>query len=108
VKRGDVVIVREPGTPAAKVRPCVVVTRESAMPHTSKLTICPLTSTLKGVEGGRPFVAPADGNGLRAPSEVQVDWIFTLKVDQIGRQIGYLDGATMSEVDVAIRNWLAL
>jgi mRNA interferase MazF len=85
-----------------------VVTRQSAIPHTSKLTLCPLTSTLKGAEGGRPFVAPGTENGLRSPSEVQIDWIFTLTLKHIGQRIGQLNEATMFEIDTALREWLAL
>ncbi len=108
MKRGDVVLVREPGSPAGKARPCVVVQRTSALEGGNKATVCPLTSTLRGPAGQRPFVAPTAANGLRTPSEVQVDWIFTHNLDRMGAVLGSVDGATMDAVDEALRRWLDL
>ena len=77
MKRGDLVLIREPGTPAAKPRPCVVVQRNSLIDVAAKITVCPPTSGLSGSARQRPFVAPDERNGLRVPCEVQVDWIYT-------------------------------
>ena len=108
MKRGDLVLVREPGTPASKPRPCVVVQRDSALEVGAKITVCPLTSHLRGAVGQRPFVAPTAENRLRAPSEVQIDWIFTHPVERMGETIGKLDQATMATVDESLRRWLDL
>jgi mRNA interferase MazF len=108
MRRGDVVLVREPGSPASKARPCIVVQRESALAVADKATVCPLTSKLRGSAGERPFVAPTAQNGLRAPSEVQVDWIFTHRMDNMGEVIGKLDEPTMALIDTALRRWLDL
>lgn len=108
MKRGDLILVREPNTPASKPRPYVVVQRDSALDAPVKVTGCPLTSHLRGTEGQRPFVAPTPGNGLRLPSEVQVDLIYTHPVERIDGVIGSLDSATMQAIDVALRRWLAL
>lgn len=101
-------VIRETGTSAGKARPCIVVQRSSALATTTKVTVCPLTSRLKGSAGQRPFVAPSDGNRLQMPSEVEVDWIYTHSIDRIGGVIGSLDAATMDEVDRALRRWLQL
>jgi mRNA interferase MazF len=108
MKRGDLILVREPNTPAAKARPYVVVQRESALDSPTKITGCPLTSHLRGGEGQRPFVAPTADNGLRIPSEVQVDNIYTHPIERIDGVIGSLDPTTMMAVDAALRRWLAL
>ena len=42
--RGDIVLISEPGTPASKTRPCVIVQRDSSLEAATKLTVCPLTS----------------------------------------------------------------
>ncbi len=102
------VLVREPGTPAGKSRPCIVIQRDSALDVATKVTVCPLTSHVRGPSGQRPFVAPGPENGLRKPSEVQVDWIFTHPVEFIGGVIGRLDQPTMNQVDIALRRWLDL
>jgi mRNA interferase MazF len=108
MKRGDVVLVREPGTPASKARPCVVVHRDGAKGAETKVTVCPLTSHLRGVVGERPLVVPTPENRLRAPSEVEVDWIFTHPIDAVGEVIGHLDTPTFETVEVALRRWLDL
>ena len=108
MKRGDVIIVRFPGSPAAKARPCVIVQRQSALPTAAKITVCPLTSHLRGTVGQRPFVAPVASTGLHAPSEVAVDWIFTYPIECVGKIVGHLDDPTMESVDIGIRRWLDL
>lgn len=108
MKRGDIVLVREPGTPASKARPCVVVQRSSSLPMAAKISVCPLTSRLRGARGQRPFVAPDPGNGLSKPSEVQVDWIYTHEIQYIGGQIGSVDEATLEQIGIALRRWLDL
>ena len=99
---------REQGSPASKARPCVVVQRDSALAVAVKVTVCPLTSQLRGAAGQRPSVAPTGDNRLRAPSEVEVDWIFTHPVERIGEVIGHLDPPTLAQVDGALRRWLDL
>lgn len=108
MKRGDVILVREPNTPASKARPYVVVQRDSALDDPIKVTGCPLTSTLRGAAGQRPFVAPSADNGLRKPSEVEVDHIYTHPMERIGGIIGHIDAPTMAVIDQALRRWLDL
>ncbi len=108
MKRGDIVVVREAGSAAGKARPCVVVQRNAALDAPAKATVCPLTSRLRGAIGQRPFVAPTPDNGLRTPSEIEVDWIFTHPVERIGAVIGRVDDPTLEQVDVMLRRWLDL
>jgi mRNA interferase MazF len=108
MKRGDIVLIREPGTPASKARPCVIVQRTSTLDDPPKITACPLTSELRGAAGQRPFVAPGPGTGLRRPSEVEIDWIYTHRVDHVGAVIGSVDSATLDLIDIALRRWLDL
>ena len=108
MRRGDVVLIREPNTPASKARPYVVVQRTSTLDVSTKVTACPLTTRLRGSEGRRPFVVPTPGNGLREPSEVEVDWVYTHPATRVDRVIGCLDDATMTQVDDALRRWLSL
>lgn len=108
MKRGDVIIVREPNTPAGKSRPYVVIQRGSALESFTKVTGCPLTSVVRGTAGQRPFIAPSEQNGLRRPSEVEVDWVYTHPIERIDGVIGHLDGPTMAAIDVALRRWFDL
>ena len=86
----------------------MVVQRDSALAVAGKVTVCPLTSRLRGAAGQRPFVAPTAENRLQVASEVEVDWIFTHPVERIGKVIGSLDQPTLSDVDRALRRWLDL
>ena len=108
MRRGDLVLVREPNTPASKARPYVVVQRDSTLQATRKVTGCPLTSQLRGLPGQRPFLAPDEGNGLRYPSEVEIDLIYTHPIERIGAVIGRVDPNTMKAIDQALRRWLEL
>jgi len=108
LKRGDLVLLSAINSPASKPRPCVVIQRDSALAVANKVTVCPLTSRLRGPAGERPFVAPSPENGLRVPSEVEVDWIFTCAIDRVGGVIGRLDDPAMTLIDQALRRWLAL
>ena len=108
MKRGEVVLVRERGTPAGKARPCVVIQRDTTLDRASKVTVVPLTSSLAGETTVRPLVAPDRTNGLLALSQAEVDWIFTTKVTNVGRTIGKLDEAIMTAIGLALRRWLDL
>jgi mRNA interferase MazF len=108
VRRGDLVLVRGGGGPAAKPRPCLVVQRSSTIDGAPKITICPLTSTIRVSSDSRPVLQPSDSNGLTKISQVQIDWIFTYAVDRIEKRIGTLDDIDMHSVDLALRRWLDL
>lgn len=108
MKRGDLVLIREPNSPASKVRPYVVVQRDSGLDDPAKITACPLTSRLNGLAGQRPFVAPDEHNRLSRPSEIEIDWIYTHRIERVDGVIGRLDAPTMDAVDRALKNWLSL
>ena len=108
MRRGDVIIIREPNTPASKARPYVVVQRDITLQNATKITGCPITSTIQGRAGQRPIIVPSDQNGLRHPSEVEIDWTFTHPLERIGGRIGSLDEDTMKAIDMALRRWLEL
>lgn len=108
MKRGDLVLVREPKTPAAKPRPFLILQHDSTLPDAAKITACPLTTTLRSEPGLRPLVMPSRENGLRAPSEVEFDWIHTFPRRSVGPRIGRLDESTQNAVDTALRTWLDL
>lgn len=101
-------LIRQPGTPASKARPHVIIQHDSTLDAAPKVTVCPLTSQLRGAESLRPFVLPDDGNGLHKPSEVEFDWIYTYPSTFVAKRIGSLDDVTMTHVDEALSLWLDL
>jgi mRNA-degrading endonuclease toxin of MazEF toxin-antitoxin module len=50
----------------------------------------------------------SDANGLKEPSEVQVDKVQSLRRDRIERVVGYVPPSIMLAVDVALRRWFDL
>ena len=70
-----------------KARPVLVLTREVVRPHLSRVTVAPITTTVRGLSTEVP-VGPA--NGLDHDSVVSCDNIVTVPVDTLGRQLGFL------------------
>ncbi len=70
-----------------KTRPVLVLTREMVRPYLSRITVAPITSTIRGLSTEVP-VGPA--NGLDHPSVVSCDNVVTVPKSALGRQIGRL------------------
>jgi len=70
-----------------KLRPALVLTRDIALPYLTKVTIAPITSTIRGLSTEVPL-GPA--NGLDHPCAASCDNITTVPKDAITRQIGLL------------------
>ena len=73
-----------------KTRPALILTREAARGAMSKVTIAPITSTIKGLSSEVP-VGPA--NGLDHEGVVSLDNVLTVPVDLLGRSVGFLQDA---------------
>jgi len=70
-----------------KRRPVLVLTRELVRPHLTRVTVAPITSTIRGLSTEVPV---GTENGLDHPSVVSCDNIVTVLNSALGRQIGYL------------------
>ena len=70
-----------------KTRPVVILTREAARAAMTKVTIAPITSTVKGLSSEVP-VGP--DNGLEQPSVISLDNVVTIPADLLGRSVGFL------------------
>jgi mRNA interferase MazF len=70
-----------------KTRPVVVLTRAAARAAMTKVTIAPITSTVKGLSSEVP-VGP--DNGLEQPSVISLDNVVTIPADLLGRSVGFL------------------
>ena len=70
-----------------KTRPVLVLTRELVRPHLSRVTVAPITSTIRGLSTEVP-VGP--DNGLDHPSVVSCDNVVTVLTSALGRQVGRL------------------
>jgi mRNA interferase MazF len=83
-----------------KVRPVLVLTRQVVRPHLSRVTVAPITTTIRGLSTEVP-VGPV--NGLDQDGVVSCDNIVTVPADAVGRQVGVLLAAQESTLAEAIR-----
>jgi mRNA interferase MazF len=70
-----------------KSRPVLVLTRELVRPYLTRVTVAPITSTVRGLSTEVP-VGPR--NGLDHESVVSCDNILTVPAAALGRHLGYL------------------
>jgi len=70
-----------------KTRPVVVLTREPVRPYLGRVTVAPITSTVRGLG---TEVAVGLENGLDGASVVSCDNVTTIPVEALGRMVGYL------------------
>lgn len=82
-----------------KTRPAVVLTRAAARAAMTKVTVAPITSTVKGLSSEVP-VGPA--NGLDHDGAISLDNVVTVPTDRLGRTIGFLTSAQEADLARAI------
>ena len=83
-----------------KMRPVLILTREVVRPHLSRVTVAPITSTIRGLSTEVP-VGPA--NGLDHTGVVSCDNIVTVPVSALGRRLGFLLAEQETALTDAIR-----
>lgn len=83
-----------------KTRPVLVLTREVVRPHLSRVTVAPITSTIRGLSTEVPV---GQANGLDQASVVSCDNILTVPVTALGRQLGFLLADQETALTEAIR-----
>lgn len=69
-----------------KVRPVLVLTRESVRGARTKITVAPITSRVRGLDSE---VAVGTRNGLEVASVVSCDNVETVAASKLGRVVGY-------------------
>jgi mRNA interferase MazF len=70
-----------------KTRPVLVLTRDAARAVMTKVTVAPVTSTVKGLSSE---VAVGRANGLDHDSAVSIDNVVTIPAELLGRTLGFL------------------
>ncbi|MCK2029638.1 type II toxin-antitoxin system PemK/MazF family toxin [Microbacterium sp. KSW4-6] len=115
LRRGQIVLVAfDPvvGAEAAKTRPAVVVSNNTANTAAVRstratVTVAPVTSNVARV---LPFqvLLPAAGTGLSVDSKVQIEQVRTIATSRIVRPVGWVPAELMGEVDECLRMHLAL
>lgn len=82
-----------------KTRPVVVLTREAARGAMTKVTVAPITTTVKGLSSEVP-VGPAEGLGR--PCAISLDNTVTVPVSALGRTLGFLSEAQEAALAMAV------
>lgn len=70
-----------------KRRPVLVLTRELVRPHLSRVTVAPITTTVRGLSTEVPVSV---ANGLDGEGVISCDNIVTVPASALGPQIGVL------------------
>ena len=73
-----------------KTRPAVILTRERASGSMARLTVAPITTTVKGISSEVPV---GRDNGLDGTGVISCDNLMTVPLDAIGRPVGFLRGS---------------
>ncbi len=93
VARGDVRVFAFPSPD--KPRPVLVLTRDSAIGYLSRVTVAPITSTIRGVPS-EVVLGPDDG--MKQPCAVNLHNVVTVSKQLLGRRLGSLEPRRMREV----------
>ncbi len=81
-------------------RPVLVLSRELVRPHLSRVTIAPITSSVRGLS---TEVRVGVANGLDQESVVNCDNILTVPVTALGPRLGFFLPSQEAELAEAIR-----
>jgi mRNA interferase MazF len=82
-----------------KARPVVILTRELVRPHLDRVTVAPITTTIRGLSTEVPL---GPGNGLDHLCVISCDNIVTIPTSVLGRQIGFVLPAQEAALTAAI------
>jgi mRNA interferase MazF len=107
LRRGDIVLASAPGD-YGKPRPALVVQSDFFNEHHPSISLCPVTSHLHAAPIFRIPVTPTRENGLRAPSQIMIDKVVTLRRERVRETVGHLDEVTLARVNRALAVVLGL
>jgi mRNA interferase MazF len=98
IARGDVRLYQF--APPDKMRPVLVLTRNSAIGYLSTVTVAPVTSTIRGVPSE---VVLNEEDGMKSPCAVNLHNAVTVSQQRLGKRVAQLSSARMDEVCAALR-----
>jgi mRNA interferase MazF len=98
IARGDIRLYHF--APPDKKRPVVVLTRDSAVPYLSTVTVAPITSTIRGVPSE---VLLNEEDGMKTRCTVNLHNTVTISQDRLGKRVAQLSSLRMNEICAALR-----
>jgi mRNA interferase MazF len=93
IARGDIRQYRF--APPDKLRPVVVLTRQSAIAYLATVTVAPLTSAIRDVPSELILTAE---DGMKAPCAVNLHNLVTVSQHRLGRRLTQLTSTRMGEI----------
>lgn len=97
LERGEIRLYRF--APPDKARPVLVLTRGSALGYLARITVAPITSTIRGVPSEVPLGIE---DGMKQPCAVNLYNLVTVARDGLGARVAHLGPDRMREVCVAL------
>jgi len=97
LERGEVRLLCFPSPD--KSRPVLVLTRGSALRYLSRVTVAPITSTIRGVPS-EVLLGPDDG--MKGPCAINLHNVVTVSQAGLGRRVAMLAPTRMREVCAAL------
>ncbi len=77
----------------------LILTRSSAIAYLSRVTVAPITSTIRGVPS-EVTLGPEDG--MRRPCAANLHNVVTVGRERVGREVARLNARRMKEVCTAL------
>ena len=97
IERGEIRLYRFPAPD--KERPVLILTRNSVIGYLSRVTIAPITSTIRGISSE---VTLGLEDGMKQPCAVNLHNVMTVNQQGIGRRLAQLPSHRLSEVCAAL------
>jgi mRNA interferase MazF len=83
-----------------KPRPVLVLTRDAAIPYLTKITVAPITSSIRGIPSE---VVLDEDDGMKARCVANLHNAITVSQQRLGKRMAQLGASRMSQVCVALR-----
>ena len=97
LERGEVRLFRFP--PPDKERPVLILTRGSALDYLSRVTVAPITSTVRGVPSE---VVLGSEDGMKQVCAINLHNLVTVAQTSVGRRVAQLTPQRLREVCAAL------
>ena len=98
ISRGEVRLYQF--APPDKKRPVVVLTRDSAVPYLSSVTVAPITTAIRNAPSE---VLLTENDGMKTHCAVNLHNVVTVAQNRLGRRVAQLSSAKMAEICAALR-----
>ncbi len=86
--------------PPDKKRPVVVLTRDTAIEYLSRITVAPITSSIRGVPSE---IVLDETDGMKSPCAINLHNVITIPKEKLGKRVSQLNTERMKELCRAIR-----